>query len=114
MSLGLTPEMLEAAYESLRATRPFKRWGLPPADEVEFRIIDRPDRWGRCGTTKNGTPYIEICASHTTVAAMNATLAHEVIHLHLHRTDKRTHHGPRFKALAAEVCKHHGFDPKNF
>lgn len=39
----MTPEILERAYEYLRATRPFNRWALPPADSVEFCVLRRKE-----------------------------------------------------------------------
>ena len=37
--LTLTPDMLESAYEYLRVSPPFCRWGLPHADHVMFRVL---------------------------------------------------------------------------
>src|SRR5215475_4729604 len=44
--LHLTPEALENAYEYLRATLPFRRWNLPHADELVFRVMGARDRYG--------------------------------------------------------------------
>jgi len=44
--LTLTPEMLEGAYEYLRVSPPFSRWGLPHADHVMFRVLGAKDRFG--------------------------------------------------------------------
>ena len=44
MTLPLTPAVLAAAYEYLRATSPFKGWRLPHCDEVEFSVTRHRDR----------------------------------------------------------------------
>src|SRR5690349_18038866 len=44
MSLRLTPDIIEGAYEFLRMTPPFRGWRLPPADEVEF-VVSRHKRY---------------------------------------------------------------------
>ena len=45
MTLSLTPDLLAAAYDFLRATPPFKAWRLPESDDiahtVEFLISER-------------------------------------------------------------------------
>jgi hypothetical protein len=39
MSLCLTPDILAAAYDFLRATEPFAGWRLPDSDIVGFHIL---------------------------------------------------------------------------
>lgn len=114
MSLQLTPAMLVTAYEFFRTTKPYKRWKLPHSDVVEFHITRHVDRHGDCSDVKGG-PRIRI-SSRTTfwTDKFLKTMAHEMIHLHLHRIDGRLKHGPEFKRCALEVCTYHGFDPKQF
>ena len=40
--MQITPELLEASYELLRSMPPFKRWKLPHADNVVFRVLKMP------------------------------------------------------------------------
>lgn len=115
MSLGLTPEILRAAYDFLRMTEPFDGWDLPEGEAVAFAVIRADDKYGDCETTNSKPPLIRISSrlvgwTDTLVKVM----AHEMLHVHLQRLDARAKHGPRFKKLALEICKHHGFDPKNF
>jgi hypothetical protein len=118
--LHLTPEALENAYEYLRATLPFRRWSLPHADELVFRVMGARDRYGHFkGRFKDNVDLNEIGVSqrkvHSTDMLM-ATMAHEMIHLHQHERGSCTRgvHNANFKRLAARVCRVHGFDLESF
>jgi hypothetical protein len=114
MTLKLTPDMLAAAYDFLRATEPFRGRKLPHSDEVGFHVV-RDDSLSADFGVEQGVPFIRVSeASNGHVATLLATLAHEMIHLHQHLTGDREHHGPRFQRMAARVCRAHGFDPKTF
>lgn len=122
MTLHLTPEMLESAYEMLRTTPPFKGWKLPDPDEIEFRVYVARDRHaGFRGAMEPGGNH-EIQVSLRTVATLPTLLmcmAHEMIHLRRHLQGERyncplRHHGVEFQRLAKAVCRHHGFDEKLF
>ena len=119
MSLPLTPEILEAAYEFLRATPPFKGWKLPIGEEVEFAVIALRDREGDHTTYIGTTDHVirvsskRIGHTHSLIVVM----AHEMIHARQAITKKFTsgvEHNADFRRLAATVCKLHGFDPKTF
>lgn len=113
--LHLTPDILRAAYEYLRATPPFRRWKLPPADEVEFHVTRHLDRTGDCETAGGHEPVIRISAALIGwTGSLMTTMAHEMVHVHLDRNGVRAHHGADFRRCAAQVCRHHGFDPKMF
>lgn len=117
MSSGihLTPEILRAAYEYLRATPPFNRWRLPAADEVEFHVTRHKDRTGDCETAGGQEPIIRISAALVGwTSSLMATMAHELVHLYLDRKGVRAHHGREFQRCARLVCKRHGFDPRLF
>lgn len=117
MTLPLTPEILEAAYGYLKATPPFRSWGLPPSDEVRFVVA--ADR-GLSGwhIHKAGGHDIAISSSvigHT--SSLIPVLAHEMVHLyqaHKKTFTRNTQHNAEFKKLMARVSKYHGFDPKMF
>lgn len=118
MSLTLTPEMLAAAYEFLRTTQPFKNWKFPHSDEVGFCIIRSENTRGTFHLTAAGRPTISI--SHKCVGnvySLLVTTAHEMVHMYedtVHMARGDVMHGARFKRLAAQVCRHHSFDPKLF
>jgi len=107
MALHITPDLLERTYELLRHTRPFRRWKLPEADDVEFHVTRHRDRFGDC---TDGDPYtIRISSTkHDTLATVLETMAHEMCHM------RDITHGKVFTRLAKQVCRHHGFDPKTF
>jgi hypothetical protein len=120
--LPLTPDMLERAYEYLRASPPFRSWELPHADQVSFRVMGARDRLGhfrgrhRRARGEDGFSEIAISAKHvSSTNLLLATMAHEMIHLYQDETGTaRGHHNPGFLRLAKRVCNFHGFDFENF
>lgn len=115
MALHLTPEMLEAAYELLRATPPFRGWRLPAGDDVEFHVTRHVDIHGDCVDAGHAHVIRISERKHSTIQALLVTMAHEMCHM---RQDiKAPHegeHGKIFKQLAQRVCRYHGFDLKAF
>jgi hypothetical protein len=114
MTLRLTPDMLAAAYDFLRATQPFRAWKLPEAEEVGFHILKTRHRSADY-SFENGIHLIRIsaaCNGHT--VSLLASMAHEMIHLRQQLLGDRGHHNARFGKMAARVCRAHGFDPKSF
>lgn len=108
--MRLTPAILVAAYEFLRATPPFVGWRLPEADDVEFRVSHFA-HLGECHAN-DGTHVIAISArriSHTDT--LMRTMAHEMIHLRHNHVGIDTVHGAPFVRDAKLVAKAHGFDP---
>lgn len=119
MALRLTTENLPAAYEFLRACEPFCKWGLPHADEVEFTVGRRRDRFGhmRGDVRSLGAEIMVSEAIVGSVGRLVETMAHEMIHLRQHRRGTETsgtQHNAEFKRLAASVCRSMMFDPKAF
>lgn len=114
MTLALTPATLEAAYEYLRTTLPFRRWKLPHADEVEFHVIHKRGMFADCETAgEKHTIRISTVKVGRTQTLIE-TMAHEMVHVRLDRQGVKAHHGADFQRCAAQVCRHHGFDPKTF
>jgi len=114
VTLRLTPDLLAAGYDFLRASEPFKGWKLPESDDIGFHVVRDPKMHADFGIEK-GVPTIRVSengAGHT--VTLLAALAHEIIHLRQHLTGKRDTHGASFKAMAKRVCSSHGFDPQTF
>lgn len=113
--LHLTPEILEAAYNYLRSTPPYRRWKLPHADEVRFQVTWKTDQRGNCQQHGNGKHTVRISQVFIgrTVSLMEA-MAHEMVHVHLDRKKVRAHHGNEFQTCAEQVCRYHGFDFRQF
>lgn len=118
MSLPLTPHVLAAAYEYLRATQPFSGWKLPHADEVEFGVTRHRDREGDHSTYRRTTEHIIRVSTYyvKTTQTLLVCLAHEMIHEYMERSKitQRNDHGTRFKRLATRVCSVHGWDVEKF
>ena len=120
--LRLTPELLVQAYEYLRVSPPFNRWGLPHADAVSFRVLGARDRFGhfrgRHRRARGQDGFSEIAISAQLVRSSDmliATMAHEMIHLYQDENGAaRGHHNPEFRRLAKRVCAVHGFDVSEF
>lgn len=113
MSIKISVEILEATYELLRLTEPFKRWKLPPGDEISFRISRDKLNRGEFHVDKKGIPWITANERyHSTIDELLRTVAHEMCHLVDFRSGVRPDvvHGFTFNCMADRVCKAHSFD----
>lgn len=113
--MHLTHEMLRMTYELLRTTKPFARWKLPHADEVEFHVTNHKDRHGdhhhSAGAHRVRVSNRVVQTVHTLTLAM----AHEMVHMRQVQVGaKRENHGPIFNRLADQVCRHHHFERGTF
>jgi hypothetical protein len=114
MSLRLTPDMLAAAYEFLRTTAPFRGWKLPDSDALGFSVVRDPKMFADFGMEK-GIPIIRVSeAKNGFTITLLASVAHEMCHLRQAMIGDKSHHGAKFKRMAAQVCRAHGFDLKMF
>ena len=115
VAMILSKDTLRACYDFLSETLPFKHWNLPDGEDVEFRVVRDPSLFG-WHMLENGRHVIGI--SMTTVRHTDTlirTMAHEKVHVHEHRSGPcRLGHSRAFRRWAAQVCKHHGFDPGAF
>ena len=119
MPLTLTHAIVEAAYEYLRATPPFRGWRLPHADEVEFGITRHRDRYADHTTYyRTANHVIRVSAPNVkTTDMLMQTLAHEMIHERMELTktaSRKVDHNAEFKRLAGVVCRAHGWDVRLF
>lgn len=114
--IPLTSEVLAASYDLLRETPPFLSWNLPPSEDVEFKVTRVKKTWGDYHMTAAGLHCIRLSdKKHGHLPLLLATMAHEMIHLHMgHSGMKGAVHGEAFQKLARQVCAVHGFDPKAF
>jgi hypothetical protein len=116
MTLPLSPPVIRAAYDFLNETLPFRRWNLPDSEDVVFKVAKDRNCHGWINTgRKFKKPEIEVSRVHNGhTLTLLMTVAHEMVHLHQYLTKMPQSHGKNFKALAAQVCRYHGFDPKLF
>lgn len=125
--LFVTPETCRAAYEYFRTTLPFRRWKLPDADSVEFRVTKDHKRYGSVNypTRKGYTirPIVEV-SDHLCWCTdeLLRTVAHEMVHLQQFNLDgwtvveagKEYGHGEDFQKMGKLVCRRHGFNWETF
>lgn len=112
-------EDVEAGYEYLRSTLPFRRWKLPDPDTLRFAVTAQVDRHGHFDDHDGKRPYQTIAISnvHTkTYRDLLEVLGHELVHLKLYRDRYRgwEHHGYRFAELAKQACRWHDWNLKHF
>ena len=109
--MKLTPALLEATYNFLCETPPFRNW---PALPVEVGFIVVKDKKVRGYQRGRVIGISEGCIGR--VDALIATMAHEMIHLYQaeKKTATRAEHNAEFYRLAKIVCRHHGYDPLLF
>jgi hypothetical protein len=117
VSLSLTPLRLAAVYGMLREFPPFCRWGLPPAEEVKFRLL-RTKRWDADWWIEGGRHHIRLSeerAGHLDTVAM--AIAHEMLHVkqRVDRTETNgVQHNEEFRRLGERICRRYGWDFKQF
>lgn len=117
MTIHITTEMVETAYELLRLSPPFKRWRLPHPDEIAFHVTAIKGR-AQADHTHDGTRHIIRInpTRHHTLTSMVATLAHEMVHMREYEMGLRADvlHGATFQRMADQVCRYHSFDRGQF
>lgn len=115
MSLPLTPGILRAAYEFLRATPPFRSLKLAAGEWIEFHVTRHRDQEGDHFVKPDGKHVVRVSSrtiGHTQSLLM--VTGHEMLHVHQEVEGVRSHHNAEFCRLAARVCRYHGWDPKVF
>lgn len=115
MTLPLTPDLLRAAYNFLNESPPFSRWNLPDGEDVNFRVVRDRTRYAyhQLDDDKHSISFSSLIVGHN--STLIRTMAHEMVHVHERRSDcNATGHSNAFNKWGAQVCKYHGFDPKDF
>jgi hypothetical protein len=110
--MQLTPELLAASYRLLHCSIPFLDWNLPEAEDIVFKVTKTRKWFARFVAPRT----IEVSKSSVgQLDTLIRNMGHEMIHLHLDELgyDKvggSGLHSARFRALALEACKAHGWD----
>lgn len=120
MAIHITPEMVEAVYNLLKTMPPFKRWGLPSSNKVEWIITRNKTYMGRCTSYSHTDQKFTLEISMvkcTNTQTLVETVAHEMIHMRQRivrgfRTELG--HGKDFQKMADQVCRKHGFNRDYF
>lgn len=112
--IHVTPEILEAIYELLRLTPPFKGWPLPPADEIVFVVSGSTETRGRYYFDK-GRHHVEVShkCNHTLDSIIRTT-AHEICHVCDQIKGAKSDHGRSWQRMADQVCRKHHYDRGQF
>jgi predicted metal-dependent hydrolase len=122
--MHVTPDICRAAYDYLRSTAPFKRWGLPSGEQVSFIISKqaKPAAFeqdvGSCSHDKNGDFTLRISLWNDGSDLLIMTIAHEMCHMRQAILKGFTatpyDHKADFKRMAEQVCKQHKFNRNYF
>lgn len=110
--LHLTPDTVEAGYELLRTTMPFRRWKLPDPDDVIFRIVADRGAYATHWYDPKGHELSVSFRNVTHLDTMLRVIAHEMCHMRevQLKVPRRIGHGAVFNRLADQVCRYHHFD----
>lgn len=109
--IGLTPQVLRAAYSLLVSTRPFNRWKMPDASKIKFEV--RPlKKVFADHLFERDRHIIRVSAQNITqLSTLLIVLAHEMVHIRVSALNpKAGGHGALWNRLADQVCRWHGFD----
>lgn len=98
---------MAAAYDYLLCTRPFRRWGLPHSDNIEFHILRTSQIFGDFNPPNIFRVSAALVARTDTLMQL---MAHELVHLRQHIRGLPVNHGKAFKRIATVVCREHGWD----
>jgi hypothetical protein len=105
-------------YSALREMNVFSEYKLPPASQVDFVIVHDDSMCGQYEPPEKGEPHIITIstARHSHLYPVLMTLCHEIIHMIVYmtskKTDQYTSHKGLFLKLQKRVAKMYGFDPK--
>lgn len=107
----MTPELIASIYTTLRQTRPFVKWPLPPAEDVKF-LVTRSTEYMGAYRTYRGSHTLKVSSKrHTYLSSTITTVAHEMVHMTLAiKGEDWLSHGAKWRKLAARVCRDHGWD----
>ena len=116
MGFHLSPETLEACYDLLRTVPPYKRWRLPPGNEIEFKVSIQRHLLGAHTKTRHYKEHTIIisAARNRHLATVLRTMAHEMIHLyqaHYNRETAGASHNEDFWRCKEKAGRLLGFDP---
>lgn len=122
--MHITPDICCAAYDYLRSTPPFKRWKLPPGEQVSFIVTKQQKPVGQEQTVacvdhdKHGDFRIQVSLWNDATDLLMMTLAHEMCHMRQAQlkgfTASPYGHKKDFQKLADQVCKYHRFNRNYF
>ncbi len=110
--MRLTPDIMHATYEWLRAIPPIRRWRLPHADDVVFRVTRKRDEFGSVCICEGQWEFDVSIMKVGHTETLLKTMLHEMAHMRTQMEGGGLGHGRMWQHNVASICRHHGFDPK--
>ena len=113
--ISVTAESIRGVYVMLSKMMPFKRWAVAPVEQVLFVATNSKEVYGEYTPDDDDFHIIRISgAKHGHLDTMIKTVAHEMIHMVLYRRRNKewAEHDATFSAMAEQVCKYLGYDPR--
>lgn len=108
--MQISVDAVVAAYTFLRATRPFRRWRLPDADEITFTITGSKVHFGDADWSKRSIWVSGRLIGHTDT--LLRVLAHEMAHFRADAQGETAVHGRLWHRAVRSICREHGWDAK--
>ena len=114
----ITENSIAGLYSALIDMPIFDEYKLPPASRVDFVIVNDASICGQYEPPEQGEPHVITIstARHSHLYPVLMTLCHEIIHMIVYmtskKTDQYTSHKGLFLKLQKRVAKMYGFDPK--
>lgn len=111
--MRLTPELLAACYELVRASVP--SWKLPHCSEIKFTVIRHKSI--HADYLFDGAHRIRVSRDkHNHLVTVLRSVAHEACHLRawLVNPGEKAEHGAQFHKAAKTLCRIWGWDSAEF
>lgn len=104
----------------LREMPPFDRWAYPPASEIHFYLVTKPDQQAGYNTTAGGRHMLGVNADiHAHLPHLTRSMAHEMAHMRQEMLGRRPatkdeQHNREFRRIQRLICRNLGFDSETF
>lgn len=108
--MQISVDAVVAAYNFLKATPPFRRWGLPDSDDIEFAVTGSRKEYGAAVWAKRRLYVSARLIGHTDT--LLRVLAHEMAHFRADSQGETSVHGRLWHQAVRAICREHGWDAK--
>ena len=120
MSALVNLRRARAVYTMLTELPPFDRWGYPPASQVKFFVVTKPNQHAGYNSTQAGKHMIGINVDmHAHLLHFARSMAHEMVHMRQDMLGRRPvtkeeQHNREFRRMQRLICSRLGFDSETF
>lgn len=108
--MHITVDTVVAGYNFLKATPPFRRWGLPDSDDIEFAVTSSKVNYGLAEWERRRISVSGRLIGHTDT--LLRVLAHEMAHFRADAQGETSAHGRLWHQAVRAICREHGWDAK--